>query len=185
MKVRLLLALAPILLAAPGPQEPKREMTSGDHFIFFAILEGLFEDAVPDDTVNKILERSDQGAYANFVYACGICCPSIEGFRAYLARHNFSYGRKGDMIGEPNLPENISKLILEGTGEARRAGLHMLINRYLQRRMEQLRMTGDERRAWAAELGERRKKGMEYLKAWKLPWKECPSCEGACEAFKK
>jgi hypothetical protein len=191
MKVRLLLAFAPILLAALAPQERQQRLyslqktVSGDQFIFFAVLEGLFADAVPDEIVDKILEKNDQGGFANFVYACGICSPSIEGFRAYLARHQYSYARKGDMIGDPKLPEDLSKLLRDGSAEARRAGIHKLINRYLQRRVDQLRMTEEERTAWAAELAERRKKGMEMLKTWKLPWKECPSCEGACDAFKK
>src|SRR6185503_13812885 len=124
MKIRLLLALAPILLAAPSPQQRVRTV-EGDHWIFFAVLEGLFADAPSEEIVKKVLELDDKtGRYANFVYACGICNPTVEAFRAYRLRDRYSYGRKGDMVGEPRMDSELAKLIVDGPPEARRAGLH-------------------------------------------------------------
>jgi hypothetical protein len=185
MKIRLLLTLAPVLLAAPAPQQRARTF-EGDHWIFFAVLEGLFTDGVPDEIVVKILEPEEKGGrYANFVYACGICNPSLEAFRAYLARHKYAYARKGDMVGEPNLPAEVTSLLSDAAPEARRAGLHLLIQRYVQRRVDLLRLTEQERIGLMRDFTERRKQGMEMLRSAKLPWRECPSCEGTYDVFKK
>jgi hypothetical protein len=185
MRIRLLLALAPVLLAAPAPQQRARKF-EGDHWIFFAVLEGLFADGVPDEIVAKILEPEEKGGrHANFVYGCGICNPSLEAFRAYLARHKYAYGRKGDMVGEPALPAELTSLLSDTTAEARRAGLHLLIQRYVQRRAQLLRLTEQERTGLMDDFAERRKQGMEMLRSAKLPWKECPSCEGTYDVFKR
>jgi hypothetical protein len=193
MKVRLLLALAPILLAAPSLQQhaPPKDLEGGsvevDHFIFFAVLEGLFADGVGNDLATKVLERDEKipGGHANFVYACPICRPTIEAFRAHLARREFEYGRKGDMIGPSKVPAEISKALLEGSAEDRRAALQKLITKYIQARMDLLRLTAEERGIWNAVLENRRAMGTQTLKTLKLPWKGCPSCEGAFTGSRK
>jgi len=183
--MRLLLALTPILLAAPAPQPLPRSIER-DHWIFFAVLEGLFADAPSEDFVKKVLEIDDKsGRYANFVYACGICQPTIEAFRAYRVRDKYAYGRKGDMVGEPRMDPELARLIIDGSPDARRAGLHKLVQKYIQRRTEQLRLTDRERADRAADIADRRKQGMESLRGQQLPWKECPSCEGAYDVFKR
>jgi hypothetical protein len=158
-----------------------------DHFIFFAVLEGLFADGVGNDLATKVLERDEKitGGYANFVYACPICRPTIEAFRAHLRRRDFEHGRKGDMIGPSKVSAELSKALLEGSAEDRRAALQKLITKYIQARMDLMRLTAEERGIWNAVLENRRAMGTQSLKAMKLPWKECPSCEGAFTGSKK
>ncbi len=57
--------------------------------------------------------------------------------------------------------------------------------KYIQARMNLLRLTAEERGAWNTVLEKRRAIGMQNLKSWKLPWKACPSCEGAFTGSKK
>jgi len=193
MMLRFVLVLAPFLLATPLPQQhapppdPDGFAMEVDHFIFFAVLEGLFADGVEDAIVKKVLEIDDKvpDNHANFVYACPICRPTIEAFRAHRVRSEFSYGRKGDMIGDSKLPADQAKAILEGSPEARRAALQTMLSKFIRRRMDLMRLTADERDKWNAVLQRRRESGMASLKSWKLPWKECPSCEAAVSGSKK
>jgi hypothetical protein len=94
LMLRMVLILAPLLLASSGdqqhapPQDPGRLAMEVDPFLFFAVLKGLFADGVEDGIVRKVLEADDKvpGKYANFVYTGPICRPSIEGSRSAASR---------------------------------------------------------------------------------------------------
>jgi hypothetical protein len=152
-----------------------------DRFLFFAVLEGLCEEGLPDELVTEILEKDRAGdKYVHFVYACPICTPTVEAFRAFALRDKFQYSRKGEaFFSECTVPEEILKDLQDGSDERLRKGLHALIERYVQRRMDVLRLTPEERSEWNGRLMAGRKKGMGYLQSFKLDMKECPSCEGA------
>jgi hypothetical protein len=170
-----LLALA---LAPDGDRTKAPEGRDLNRFIFFAVLEGLVAESVPDETVAKILEQKD-GRYVHFVYACGICTPTIEALRAYAMRGQFYHARKGDpLAGKPALPADLQGLLDHPEAEKRREGIEKLVNRFIERRFEELRYTEAERTPMRSALLQERKRAAGML-ARQPDLKDCPSCRGA------
>jgi hypothetical protein len=181
-------ALGAAAAALPASSEggsPELGLES-NRFLFFATLEGLCEDGLSDAAVKAVLEKDEKGHYRNFVYACPVCSPVVEGFRAYAMRNQFYYSRKGDPLApwyDESNPSPLANLEARLTGTdatARGKALHDLVERYVQRRMDRLRLRDDERAAWRQLLQIGRKKGMGFLgQSEGFQHKSCPSCDGA------
>jgi len=177
------LALVFALLATAAPDGDRTKPLGPydrNRFLFFAVLEGLVEDGVPSETVERILEQKD-GRYVNFVYACQICHPTIDALRAYAMRDRFYYGHKGDpLVGKPALPVEI-QVLLDHTGSVnkRREGIEKLVNRYVERRFKELRYTEAEAKPIRDALALAKKEGGVMLTRLPTELKECPSCRGA------
>ena len=72
--------MALLLLAfAPGswPKEPS-QFDEVHRFIFYAVLEGLYDDGVSNGDVDRILLKGEKEYYFHFVYACPVCTPTID-----------------------------------------------------------------------------------------------------------
>lgn len=150
-----------------------------NRFLFFAVLEGLVVDGVPDETVAKILEQKD-GHFVNFVYACQICSPTIEALKAYAMREEFFHGRKGDpLVGKPEVPAEIARLLDHSEAAKRREGIERLVNRFVERRFKELRYTEAETQPVRLALAEAKKRGGVMSPAQKAEMPDCPSCKGA------
>jgi hypothetical protein len=179
MKSLALLGL--LALALPDGDRSKplegRDLT---RFLFFAMLEGLVADGVPDQTVERVLERTEEGDYVNFVYACDICTPTIEALTAYAKRGDFYYSRKGDaLVGESTLPAELRGLLDHADAAKRREGIEKLVNRYVERRFKELRYTEAEAQPVRNALVVAKKRGGVMRPAIQADLKECPSCKGA------
>ena len=173
------------------PRFPAASLDLGP-FLFFATLEGLCEDALPADAVQAVLEQDAKGRYVNFVYACPVCSPVLEGFRAYAMREKFYYARKGVDIpgGDPLAPgacavEPIADRLRGADARARGAALRDLVSRNVERRIERLRLSEAETAEWRSRFAEGMKKGMSMLRqegaAEGFAHKSCPSCDGATD----
>ena len=151
-----------------------------NRFLFFAALEGLVIDGVPDETVARILEMKDNH-HVNFVYACQICHPMIEALKAYAMREKFFYGRKlvDPLVGKPTLPAEISLLLDHSDPVKRREGIGRLVNRCVERRFKEMRYTEAEATPIRLALANAKKKGGVMSPAQRAEMKECPSCRGA------
>jgi hypothetical protein len=160
-----------------------------DRFLFLATLEGLCEEGIPDAAVEKALEKGPDGGYRNFVYACPICGPVVEGFRAYAMRRQIYHGRKGDpwVRGGGDLETkptaaaaDFAARMAAAEPKARGAALREFVERCADRRIERLRLTDREEGAWRIRFVEGRKKGMSVLADSKaFAHDSCPSCDGA------
>ena len=155
--------------------------------IFFAVLEGLYRDGVSDDLVDRIVAMDEQTNYpANFVWACPVCMPAYEAFTVYRGRSKFHDKEHSDTFG-PGLPKDqVERLTAVDLAVSQRA-LQDLVQGWMDRRMDELRLTADERAEWRAEMEKRRKQGMSYLERYQeaglggsyAGMKTCPICEGA------
>jgi hypothetical protein len=187
-------ALAASLFALSlGPANPPAAVAASDAFerqgqqIFFAVLEGLYQDGVPNDLVDKIIAIDEQTKYpVNFVWACPVCMPAYEAFRLYRGRPQFNDKAHRDTFG-PGLPKDqVERLTAVDQAVSQRA-IEELIQGWMDRRMDELRLTPDERGEWRKEMEKRRKEGMSYLQNYKelglggsyAGMKTCPICEGA------
>ena len=167
------------------PRFPAASLDLGP-FLFFATLEGLCEDALPDDAVQAVLEQDAKGRYVNFVYACPVCSPVLEGFRAYAMREKFYYSRKGDpLAGHDCAVDGIAARLRDPDPRARGAALRDLVSRNVERRIERLRLSEAETAEWRSRFAEGMKKGMSMLRqegaAEGFAHKSCPSCDGATD----
>jgi hypothetical protein len=180
MKSLALGMLAVSVCAVPdGDRTRPLESRDLNRFLFFAVLEGLIVDGVPDETVARVLEQKD-GRYVNFVYACGICGPTIEALKAYALREEFYYARKGDpLVGKAELPAGIARLLAHSEAVKRREGIERLVNRYVERRFQELRYTEAESKPVRLALEEAKKRGGVMSPEQQADLKECPSCKGA------
>lgn len=162
--------------------------------IFFAVLEGLYTDGVDNETVDKVAAIDDITHYpANFVYACPICMPAFDAFRTYRARPEF-YGLKGrsDTFGE-GLSRDVKIKLASPDLHERQGAVRELIEGWIRRHMDRLRLTDEERARWTQLMAEMRKQGMFYLEQYRSSnlggsygqMKECPFCEAANGACRK
>jgi hypothetical protein len=180
-------AAAGLAAAGAGEDRPPRFPEGPpdlDRFLFFATLEGLREDRLPDAAVEKVLEKDGNGRYRNFVYACPICTPVVEGFRAWALRREISYARKGDAwLGDGRVADGAADLAARIAGDgarARGAALQEFVDRCVERRCERLRLTEEEIAWWRTRFADGRKKGMSVLRDSEgFAHESCPSCDGA------
>ena len=161
--------------------------------IFFAVLEGLYADGVQTEVVDQIVAIDEQTHWpAYFVYACPICVPAYNAFAVYQKRATFPFLKGEPNTFGPGLPDEMVKRLSAGDAIARKAAIQELVQGWIRRRMEALRLTEEEREEWTLEMAKRRKQGMAFLDqylrqgvggAWASGKASCPLCEaanGAC-----
>lgn len=173
---------------APPPRPFVLPQTEGpyERHIFFAVLEGLYQDGVSNEVVDRILVLDEQTKFpANFVWACPACMPAYNAFRLYRGRPDFQEKAPRDTFGPGLAPALTERLTAVDLAIVQRA-LEELIATWMNRRMEALRLTEPERAEWRIVMEERRKQGMSYLEGYReslggsyASMKTCPICEGA------
>lgn len=187
------LALLAPASAPPAPQLVIRYVGKPEYtqHIFFAVLEGLYRDGVENSVVDAVLAEDPQSGWPlNFVHSCPICMPAREAFRIYRARIAFDNKEHSDTFGAGLAPEVASRLT-GGDPYELQIALGELIQGWMQRRMDSLRLTPEERAQWKDDMAERRKEGLSNLEAYRAAgvggpmtsMKDCPSCDaanGAC-----
>lgn len=183
----------------------------GSRFVFFATLEGLYEDGVGGDVIDVIIPlvtpaptdanpapQPYRNTDINFIYMCPLCHPASEAFLLYSQRTPFR-GQKTteiDTFGD-GVPAELVKKLKSDKPAIRRDAIQALIQRWVQRRIERTKMTDQQRTELTIELKLLKKAGLESLELFKkrrpgdyyrdlyADWKSCPVCEGgfgACAA---
>lgn len=154
---------------AQDAEVPDSERT---RFLFFAILEGLWEDGADRLLIIKGGDRS------HFVTKCPICTPVSHAFKVYGESSDVPiYASRG-----PGLPKELEDGLKSEKREERLKAIELLVKRYVDRRFDRLRMTEAQNAAMRQLLEEGRKSGMS-MKA-KSFGPACPSCEGAFKPAK-
>jgi|SRR5579862_7261471 len=175
----------------------------GYRFIFYAVMEGCYEDGLSSNDVSQILLKSEKPTYStlysHFIYACPVCTPTIHALEAYQSRPLYFYSLKATR-GEnhtaptfgPGLAPELKKQLYSKNPEDQLAAINTLMQRWISKRMSMLRLTDQERAELQKTLEEMRKKGMGYLKTWEKndpsqfqisAFKnvhQCAVCNGAC-----
>jgi hypothetical protein len=170
--------------------------SSCSQLVFFAVLEGLYEDGVSTDDVNRILAVdpvTKLPRYSeHFVSACPLCLPAFDAFQLYRSRAMF-YGLKvaKNTFG-PGLDPILAKKLHSDQKADQMDAIQTLVNRWVSRRLDSMRLTKDEREQWTAVIEEGRRNGMQRLQEVQagngneyLGWKGCAVCDGtagACQA---
>ena len=131
------LLLAPATLraqgAAPLVPDPGSALNDNTQFIFLSVLEGLYEDGVENEDVERILLREEKQSYTHFVYSCPVCTPVVWALEAYRARPKQFTGtkRQGSTLGI-GLPKDV-QAALRSEGHADSTGSDQQLGEGLDR----------------------------------------------------
>ncbi len=192
------------LLAVPHssmtPQESKPAAVRWQddpacRMVFFAVLEGLYTDGVPNEVVDLITPREGDAVRHSFVIECPLCHPVLEAFRLYQSRRPFAQD-KGDTFGKVEIKPALLAALKNESVFTRIQAMGSLVQPWIERRLALMRLDAKEMAEWKAKLlarakegGElfnrlKREKGTSYEKDWQF-YGGCQACEAVERAVNK
>lgn len=161
------------LTSAPAQQAARRtdarpRVDETSRFIFTSVLEGLYEDGLSNKDVDQILLRKERQTYFHFICSCPVCDATIWALEAYRGRPQGFYGMKlpGSTFG-PGLSEALQAQLHSDDPQQRLTAINTLVQKWMDRRMTQLRLTEKERTALLEALEKKRKQGMAALESFR------------------
>ena len=86
MKKHLFLIISLLSMVLNTMAAPTKDFNDNYRFIFYAVLEGCYEDGLATTNVDQILLMNTNVGFVHFVYACPICLPTIHALQAYRSR---------------------------------------------------------------------------------------------------
>lgn len=179
-----------VCLGAPGLANPADAAPSDaefKQFLFYAVLEGLFEQGLPDATVDRLLQRDAMsGNPFLFVYGCPICHPTYDALRLYRSRQPMWGDKRESRDFANKLEPALLKRLNADDPAVRAEAFGSLVERFVAARIAASRFTPTELEAWRKKLEEGKQRGEEQLKVYQAQgnstysWmKSCSMCQGA------
>ena len=160
-------------------------------FLYLATIEGALVDGLTNEEADRILMRDGgKGAYQHFIYACPICMPVLNGLLAYRARPEL-FGYKKPPVMGTGLPEELRKQLASDDLAIRLKAVNALLARWVDRRLEMLSLTPEQRTIWDKRFEDGRQEGMKMLESLRqqgslktfapgfADFKECAVCNAA------
>lgn len=164
-----------------------REYPEEHRFIFYAVLEGAYEEGLSDETVSSLLgEKGNE----HFVIGCPICDPAYDALHAYRDAPKFT-AKKVSQKGFGTGLSDEERALVSGTVEDRRKFIRTLVSRWIEARFSLLDLPEDREKALRESLQKMSEKGTALLEDFKkrgngdllakvyADWEFCPSCSGA------
>lgn len=143
-------------------------MDEATRFIFYSVLEGLYEDGLSKEDVAQILMKREKEAYFHFIYACPVCNPTIWALEAYQARPDGFYGLKeARSTFGPGLSSELHDQLYSKDATKRLTAINSLVQSWMERRMKLLRLNADEQKALTKQLELKREEGMKMLESFR------------------
>jgi len=160
---------SPAAKAAQAHWGSKTDFDETRRFIFYAVLEGLYEDGVSNLDVDQILMRREHESYFHFIYACPICTSTIWALQAYRSRPEGFYSLKMGRSATfgPGLPEDIQKQLYSENPHERLTAINTLVKKWMDRRIEQSHLSEPARKELLESLEKKRKEGMAALTSFR------------------
>jgi hypothetical protein len=161
--------------------------------VFFAVLQGLYEDGVSDEVVNNIVPPDKKGREKmrhSFVLDCPLCLPAYEAFCAYQSRPRFTGEDKPAVLGK-GLPEETVQGLMSKTLSTRLITLRKPIKQWVERRLVAMKLDESERQKWWEDISARANQGTATLRGLQTadPWYKnwsgywgCAACLGSSDA---
>ena len=196
------IALAPVLgeerdpLEGLGPNPAEGFVGDTHRFVFFAVLEGCYNDGLLDQEIDQIIPKLKDGrrdTMQNFVLSCPLCGPASDAFCLYAGRKSIS--RQRDKTNRYRTfgvgIDAAVKAELKKPGAPCRDAIQGMIQEWIEARIVNLRLTDAETKALRTRLSEMRKEGDRALARFKKmekgselseryrDWGRCPICAGA------
>ena len=161
------------------------------HFVFFAVLEGLYRDGVQNEVVDAILAADvksvDEQVKHCFVFKCELCHAVYEAFALYRARPAFKNTEGGRSTFGTGVDEKILEALTGDSARSRVYAMGSLIRPWIQHRVKETRMTPDEQRAMKKKFEMYVREGGKLLREHRrndvlyIDWNFYGTCQ-ACEA---
>ncbi len=156
-------------------------------FLFFAVLEGLFEQGLPDNTVDRLLQRDAMsGQPFLFVYGCPICHPTYDALRLYRSRQPMWGDKRESRDFASKVEPALLKRLNADDPTTRAEAFGELVEQFVAARIATSRFTPAELKTWRTKLDEGKQRGEEQLKQYQAQgnttysWmKSCSMCNGA------
>ena len=168
MKIHLFPAILAFMLFANWAPAEESRFGETQRFIFHSILEGLYEDGVSTEDVERILMRREAEEYFHFIYACPVCMASVWAFDAYRVRpEKLHCVKSGASTFGFGLEKGIREALHSDDVKRRLFAINTLIGRWIDRRMKTLRLTKEERAELSERLEEKRELGLARLRQFR------------------
>jgi len=166
-------------------------------FIFYSVLEGLYEDGLSNKDVEQILMKKEKQSYYHFIRACPICTATIRALEAYRVRPEYLYTSKPSVstfgLG---LSASLREQLYSDQPRQRLSAINTLVKTWMNRRMKNMHLSKKDRAALIDALEKKRKQGLESLESFRrhehgpdfgvaeaapayVDLKECAVCNGA------
>ena len=163
--------------------------------VFFAVIEGLYADGVPDDVVDSIVPRKKNGGdnplKTSFVMQCPLSQSVYEAFSLYQQRSGFGGEEKMRNTFGKGLDADFAANLKSSDLRTRLLALRALVRLWVERRLTMMRLTKAEKYEWGGKLQVRGEQGRRILyklrqtdphyKNWNPYW-ACAACDGAAHA---
>ena len=173
MKIHLFPAILACLLITERPVTAVTEIGETRRFLFHSISEGLYEDGVATEDVERILLLRENEHYFHFIHTCPVCMAAVWAFDAYRHRPaKLHCVKSGASTFGPGLDQKLREALHSDDAERRLAAINTLIGDWIDRRMDRLRLTEKERADLRQRLQEMREQGMAMLKQFRLQEKD-------------
>jgi hypothetical protein len=172
---------------------PTREWRSDPacQMVFFAVLEGLFTDGVPDEAVDLIVPpkaKGDDGVKHTFVFRCPLCHAAYEAFVQYQHRTGFHGSNEAKSTLGATFDPKITEGLKSKEVRTRVYAMGAMIRPWIERRMTMMNMGAKEQSALLAKLLEHAGRGQELFNTYRAvpksvyqEWMFYGGCQ-ACEA---
>jgi hypothetical protein len=180
-------------LPLPSLQPPTQEWRSDPacQLVFFAVLEGLYTDGVPDEVVDLIVPpkaEKDGQVERCFVFRCPMCHAAYEAFGLYQRRQAFNGANEAKSTFGEDFDRTIIDSLKSDRASTRVMAMGNLIRPWIDRKINSLKMTDAERDALVAKMLRYAEEGNSLFRARRADpssvyheWTFYGGCQ-ACEA---
>lgn len=144
-------------LPLPSLQPPTQEWRSDPacQLVFFAVLEGLYTDGVPDEVVDLIVppqDERDDSVERCFVFRCPMCHAAYEAFVLYQRRQGFNGSNEAKSTFGKDFDLTIRDSLKSDSAPTRVKAMGNLIRPWIDRKINSLEMTDAKRDALVAKM---------------------------------
>ena len=193
------LVILSLSIAVPVHAESraKPDIDDTSRFIFYSVLEGLYEDGLSNKDVDQILMKKEKQTYFHFIYSCPVCGATIWALEAYRGRPEQFYGlkREGSTFGS-GLSAELHEQLYSAEPQKRLIAINTLMQTWMERRMKAMNLSAEDRTTLLESLEKKRKQGMDALESFRklqhgpnlgvaegapayVDLQECAVCNGA------
>lgn len=134
----------------PAKGAPSEDVTWQDseagRFVFFAVLEGLYEEGVSKEVVDLVINPAremDNKVKHTFVFQCDICHAAYEAFVLYSRRQTFQRSSGRDTFGK-GVDEKTIHALKTGDATARVYALGSMVRPWIAARVVKMKLSKEK-----------------------------------------
>ena len=177
--------------AAPAPPSDQWRSDPACQMVFFAVLEGLYVDGVPDEVVDLIVPPKtdlDTNVKRNFVFRCPLCHAAYEAFVLYQRRQAFNGSNDKRSTFGKNFDPTVIERLKSDKPQLRVYAMGSLVRPWIDRKLKSMNLVESEKSALLKKLIEYAGEGDRMFREYKqdpksiyIEWQFYGGCQ-ACEA---